>query len=141
MIAPKLPENNYSTTELIKICGLFKERVEFAQEIITSAKYFFEAPTKYDEKTASKKWKENSATLLIGLSEKINCLETYDANNIEQCFNQYLEEQGVGIGQVMPTLRLALTGEGGGPQIFDIAELLGKQAVLDRIKAAVQILG
>jgi glutamyl-tRNA synthetase len=141
MIAQHIPENKYSTEILIKICGLFKERVEFPLEIPTKAKYFFEAPKKYDEKTVDKKWKENSAMLMIGLSEKLDGLETFDAKSIEECFNEFLEERGVSLGQVMPALRLALTGEGGGPQIFEIAELLGKQAVLDRIKTAVQILG
>ena len=41
----------------------------------------------------------------------------------------------------MPILRLALTGQGGGPQIFEIAELLGKDVVLERIKAAINTLG
>ena len=141
LIRPDLPQSRYSETELQKICGLFKERVVFASDIISSAKYFFEAPQEYDEKTTKKKWKENSATLLTEFSAFMEQLETFDSTNIESCFHQFLETKEVGLGQVMPTLRLALTGEGGGPQIFDIAELLGKQAVLDRINAAVQRLG
>lgn len=141
LIRQDLPQSHYTENELKKICGLFKERVVFAHEIISSAKYFFEAPHEYDEKTTKKKWKENSATLLSELSKVLEKLELFNSANIESCFHKFLEIKEVGLGQVMPTLRLALTGEGGGPQIFDIAELLGKQAVLDRINAAVQRLG
>jgi glutamyl-tRNA synthetase len=141
LIRQDLPQSQYTENELQQICGLFKERVVFAHEIISSAKYFFEAPHEYDEKTTKKKWKENSATLLSDLSKELEKLELFNSANIESCFHQFLEIKEVGLGQVMPTLRLALTGEGGGPQIFDIAELLGKQAVLDRINAAVQRLG
>lgn len=141
MVKSILPSNKYSNDQLEQICGMFKERVEFAQEIPTSAKYFFEAPKEYDDKTKQKKWKENSATLLTGFAELLDTLGQYNASSIEQCFHEYLEKQEIGIGQVMPVLRLALTGEGGGPQLFEIAEILGKKEVLNRIKVAVDRLG
>lgn len=141
LIRQDLPQSHYTENELQMICGLFKERVVFAHEIISSAKYFFEAPHEYDEKTTKKKWKENSATLLQDLALRFKATNNFSAHDIEQTFHSFLEEKEVGLGNVMPILRLALTGQGGGPQIFEIAELLGQQVVLERIERAIQTLG
>ncbi len=136
MIEPNLPHHNYSSEKLEKICGLMKERVVFASEIAHDASYFFIEPQQYDEKTVEKKWKDNSATLLLDLSTKLAALEKFDAHNIESAFHDFLQESGIGLGQVMPVLRLALTGLGNGPQIFEIAEILGKETVIKRIENA-----
>lgn len=136
MIETNLPQHNYSSENLEKICGLMKERVVFASEIGQEASYFFVEPQQYDEKTVEKKWKDNSATLLLDFKAKLSTLEKFDAHNIESAFHDFLQECGVGLGQVMPVLRLALTGLGNGPQIFEIAEILGKEVVLKRIENA-----
>ena len=136
-----LPQSQYTENELQQICGLFKERVTFPQEIATAAQYFFQAPDRYDDKTVQKKWKDNSAALLQDLALRFKATNNFSANGIEEVFHKFLEEKEVGLGNVMPILRLALTGQGGGPQIFEIAELLGQQVVLERIKRAIQTLG
>lgn len=141
LIKIQFPESNYSVTQLETLCGLFKERVTFPQEIIKSADYFFSAPKEYDDKTKQKKWKDNSAILLQDLALMLENTNTFSAKEIEQVFHKFLEEKEVGLGNVMPILRLALTGQGGGPQIFEIAELLGQQVVLERIQQAIKTLG
>jgi glutamyl-tRNA synthetase len=39
---------------------------------------------------------------------------------------------------VLPTFRLAVTGKGMGPSMFEISELLGKDEVVERIETAIQ---
>jgi glutamyl-tRNA synthetase len=141
LINIQFPESNYSEKQLQDICGLFKERVTFPQEIIAAAAYFFSTPKEYDEKTKQKKWKDNSAALLQDLALMLENTNTFSAEEIEQVFHKFLGEKEVGLGNVMPILRLALTGQGGGPQIFEIAELLGQQVVLERIQQAIKTLG
>jgi glutamyl-tRNA synthetase len=137
-IAGILPANTYSEKELESICGLMKERVVFAQEIPTESAYFFVAPHEYDSKTVEKKWKDNSATLLLEFATTLEALNDFTAIGIESAFHDFLTQKEVGLGQVMPVLRLALTGLGNGPQIFEIAAILGKNNVVSRIKNAVQ---
>lgn len=133
-----LPANTYSEKELESICGLMKERVVFAHEIPKEAAYFFVAPHEYDSKTVEKKWKDNSATLLFDFATTLETLNDFTAIGIESAFHDFLTQKEVGLGQVMPVLRLALTGLGNGPQIFEIAAILGKDHVISRIKTAVQ---
>lgn len=131
-----LPNNSYSSEQLEKICGLLKERVVFAADIIKEGAYFFHEPTLYDEKTVEKKWKDNSGKLLTDFSKTLVSLEKFDAHNLESTFHDFLQASEIGLGQVMPVLRLALTGLGNGPQIFEIAEILGKETVIKRIERA-----
>ena len=48
------------------------------------------------------------------------------------------ERAGVGAGKVIHPLRVALTGTGASPGIFDIVVLLGRDVTLHRIDAAVK---
>jgi glutamyl-tRNA synthetase len=137
LIQSELPENKYSEENLKAICGLMKERVVFAKEIVSESAYFFTDPKQYDEKTVEKKWKDSSPTLLEELAAEFNQINVFDATNIESCFQEFIAKKEIGLGQLMPVLRLALTGLGNGPQIFEIAALLGKTVVIERIENAI----
>ena len=43
-------------------------------------------------------------------------------------------EKEIGMGAVLPCMRLVLTGKGMGPSVFAIADLLGKEEVINRYK-------
>ena len=47
---------------------------------------------------------------------------------MEADFKAYLEEKEIGFGIAMIALRLSITGMGGDPSLFDIAEVLGKSS-------------
>lgn len=124
------------------VAGLMKERVTFPSELWTSARYFYQAPEHYDEKTVNKKWTEEAATTLSAYAEAL--LDTdipLSAEAAKEVLTQVLEQRDVKIGKVMPALRLALTGEGGGPDLMQIIALLGRDEVASRIGQARQTLG
>ena len=68
---------------------------------------------------------------LIGFSED------FSAEKIEASFKALLAEKELGFGAVLPNFRLAVTGLGMGPSMFQISALLGKEEVLARIKTAI----
>lgn len=136
-IKPLLPNNNYNDDTLASICELLKERVVFANEIPSEASYFFTQPNEYDGKTVEKKWKDNSAELLSELAKELEASTDFTAANIEHEFQSFITKKEIGLGQLMPVFRLALTGLGSGPQIFEIAAILGKTEVTDRIKKVI----
>ena len=51
----------------------------------------------------------------------------------------YATENGLSLGAIMNSLRIALVGRAVGPEIFDIVELLGAQETAARIRRAVEI--
>lgn len=125
---------SYPKGKLDSICGLMKERVVFAHEIYTNALYFFENPTQFDAATVQKKWKENSPQIVSEIAELFEKSTDFSAANLEAIFKSYVEEKQLGVGLAMISLRLSLTGQGGGPSLFEIAEVLGKEETLFRLR-------
>lgn len=132
MNLPKADDMNY----LAAVCGLMKERATFITDILNEGMYFFEAPKEYDEKTLSKKWKEDTPKLMEEWRDILSQMNTFKAENIEAEFKSFLENKGVGIGAALPNFRLMITGLGMGPSMFEITALLGKEESLNRMNAA-----
>lgn len=122
---------------LIDVCNLMKERATFLNDIIEKGTYFFEAPNTYDNETVKKKWKENSAQIIAELVTVFSTTE-FNAVTLEEGFKKYIEEKGFGFGVAMTPIRLAITGVGGGPHLFDIMEVIGKEESINRLKSGIE---
>ncbi|MEM8969743.1 MAG: glutamate--tRNA ligase [Bacteroidota bacterium] len=122
-----------------QVCGLMKERITFPQEIWSTAQYFYQPPEHYDEKMVRKKWKAEASDALLAYAEVLEGSdEKLSAESAKQQLQQLLEDRQMGLGKVMPALRLALTGQGGGPDLMSTMEVLGRQEVMSRIRQAVE---
>ena len=132
--------HNLSIEDALGIIGMMIERVSFLSEIFDS-NWLFETPSKaeFNLKMVKKKWKDETASYLVELSELLERIEEFDAENIENEFKIFLESKGLGFGQVLLPFRIALTGAGGGPSMFEFAEFLGKEATLVRLKRGIEI--
>jgi glutamyl-tRNA synthetase len=65
-------------------------------------------------------------------------VDDFTSENVETAFKGFLEARELGFGQVLLPFRIALTGEGGGPSMFDFAAFLGKEATLGRLNLGVE---
>ena len=122
---------------LVGICGLMKERVSFSSEILEKGKYLVEAPTVYDAKMVKKKWKDDSPQIVAELVEVFSNTE-FKNEALETAFKTYVEEKELGFGKPMIAIRLSITGEGGGPSLFEIMELIGKEESIARLNAGIK---
>ena len=122
---------------LAGVCGMMKERVSFTNEILEKGKYFFEAPTEYDAKMVKKKWKDDSAQIVEELITVFSNTE-FKSEALETAFKTFVEEKELGFGKPMIAIRLAITGEGGGPSLFDIMELIGEEESIARLNAGIK---
>jgi glutamyl-tRNA synthetase len=126
--------------KLLLIIDLVKERAVFPEDIIEEGRFLFETPTTYDEKVVEKKWDEQSPGYIKELRERLAMVADFNSENTERVFKQYLEDRSLGFGKVAPQMRVAVTGKGMGPAMFDIFEILGKDEVLARIDRALATL-
>lgn len=117
-----------------------KERVTFIQEMPEAGKFYFEAPIEYDEKVAKKKWNEEASSKLLEFAGELKEKTSFDKDLIKELLSEVLERDQMPLGRVMPALRLALTGQAGGPDLMEIVEILGAQETFDRIKRASEVL-
>ena len=137
----------------LKVLSLVKERMNLLTDFWEQAYFFFEAPEDYDEKMARKGWKEQTAellgeviTLIEGTRHEAQGISKDEgsglkAQDLETNIKAWIEEQGLGMGQVMNPLRLSLVGAPKGPGVFDIMEVLGIEETIRRIQKAIDTLG
>jgi glutamyl-tRNA synthetase len=142
MVKPYAEEAGYTVSMdyLEGACRLMKERATFIKDIVFEGRYLFQAPDKYDDHTISKKWKPETADQIRAILHVISGTEGFEAGDIEARVKNWLEENRVGFGAVMPVFRVLLTGEGAGPGIFDICALLGREVVFARMESGLNVM-
>ncbi|MEZ4721425.1 MAG: glutamate--tRNA ligase [Flavobacteriales bacterium] len=129
-----IPEN-----KLPGFINLMKERATFAGDML-EGRYLLEPPASYDEKLIEKKWNDKAPGIVTKLITDFEGKE-FDPQVLQQSFNMFLESNGLGMGAVMPLLRLLMTGVGAGPGVFDVMAFLGKEESLERMRIGLQKLG
>ncbi len=131
--------NNFSDEYLIQVIDAMRERVSFVKEYAEKSPYFFEAPNGYDAEVIKKRWKEDSPQLLKKLAENISVLqEDATKEDFEHALHKTAEEAGVGVGKLIHPVRLAASGMGVGPGVYDLLVVLGKNEVLKRIETSIE---
>ena len=134
---PILKEKGYEKDDAFmnNFCKLVKEKVQFVHEFWDHGKYIFEAPTSYDQKIMTKKWNDTSVTLFNSVLITFNSIDTWTSQNIHDAFEDLLKTTGK---IDMQLLRVLITGVAGGPQLFDMLALIGKDDVIKRLELALQ---
>ncbi|MCB2221498.1 MAG: glutamate--tRNA ligase [Bacteroidetes bacterium] len=130
---------DFSMDYISKVVGLVKERADFVKDFWENASFFFEAPESYDEKMVKKRWKEDTPEILIKVMQWIENIAPFTSAEIHEKMNDFLQKNNIGMGQIMPLIRLALVGSGKGPGVMEMMEVLGKEEVIKRIDQFISI--
>ena len=89
----------------------------------------------YDEKAEKKHLKgEGLCSLLAAWAAKLRQVEPFEAEPLEAALRALAEERGVGAGKLIHPTRLALTGQGVSPGIFEVLQLLGRERSVRRLE-------
>ncbi len=123
-----------------KVVGLIKERAAFVADFWDLGNYFFVTPTNWDEKAVKKQWKEDTPEILDKLAALLQHISEFESLNLETKIKDWIAEQELSFGKVMPPLRLVIVGEMKGPHLFDILEFIGKEESVKRIHNAIAAL-
>jgi glutamyl-tRNA synthetase len=127
---------------LASMAAICQEKIPTLNDIIGQTDFFFVEPAEYDEKAIKKRWQKE------GIREKMDAIrkilaevEPFDHDGIKSAYQAKAEEAEVGLGQYIHPTRLALTGKGVGPGLFELAELLGRESCLARMDKAIAFVG
>ncbi|MCX6271803.1 MAG: glutamate--tRNA ligase [Bacteroidetes bacterium] len=118
---------------LEKVCGLIKERITFLNDLWDYSCYFFEDPRVFDQETIRKRWKPETPGIIASLAAELEAVDFSAPDLLEGIFHQFLEKNSLGTGAAMSPLRLVVTGKAGGPGMFEIMHLIGKESTLRRM--------
>lgn len=143
-VLPFLRKSGLLETDVTKDCQARLEKIveSIGDRMTTLADiadygYFFTDAFDYDPRAIKKWWKGGPAAILQGLREVFESIEEFEIENIETAMWTYLDESGIKRIRGMQPLRIALTGVSGGPGLFDIIALLGREKVVERLDRAI----
>ncbi len=145
MLKTELAKSKYKDLELtdeylLLIVEAMLERVSFVKEYIDNSPYFYERPTSYDETVIKKRWKDDSVDLLQKYVAKLTELENPIKADYEIALKQVAEAAECGAGRIIHPVRVATSGMGIGPGVYDLLFILGKDEVIARINNALNII-
>ena len=130
----------FSTSKVVKICGLMKERYNFVADLYQDCRFFFVAPTEFNEKDVKKYWKEETPALMREFLEVLKSIDDYSFAHTEQVVSAWITEKQLGFGKVMNPFRVAIVGSAKGPHMFDVMEIIGKEETIRRMEKALTTL-
>ena len=142
MLRSELKESKYSALDysdeyLINVINVMRERVSFIKEIFEKGSYFFEEPITYEEAGVKKRWNIQSSEILKQYAKKIELITSPSREDYENALKDTAAYFNKGNGDVIHPLRLAVSGVSGGPSIFDILYIIGKEKTLSRINTII----
>jgi glutamyl-tRNA synthetase len=120
--------------KLTEVSGLVKERVNLVHDFWEQASFFFEAPADYDAKVIKKRWKEGMNDNMNNIVNILSDLADFNEQNAHDLVVKHIQDKELNMGQIMNSIRLCLVGAGKGPDLFKIAEVIGKEETIARIK-------
>ena len=133
-----LSRNQAYVTQVVE---LLKGRMRVIPEFVEFGGYFFREPAEFEAAAREKHWKSpETAEWLATLADRLNDLIAFTLENAEATVRAYAEELGLSAGKLIHPTRLALTGFGVSPGLFEVMALLGKEKVVARLKRAVSII-
>ncbi len=123
-----------------KIIDLLKERVTYPQDFLVAGLVLFQHPTSYDEVVKRKKWTEEALVAMQHFSNQLSLLTSISAQTAKKLFWETMESLGYNPRQFMQTLRLTLTGQGSGPDLMAMIEIMGPKNSAERINYSLDVL-
>lgn len=143
-VKPFLEKEGYKPTMdiLVKVAPILKERLPTLDEVVPMAGFFFKTKIQYSVEELIQKGLDNiqCVSLLQKMMSVLSVLTEVDKASTEEPLRAIVESSGFSAGQVFGLLRVAVTGQRVSPPLFESMEIIGKDIVLNRIKAAIKLL-
>jgi glutamyl-tRNA synthetase len=130
---------------LLRILPLAKERAATLADLPQMVKFLFADTITYDPALLvwKKSTKEETLGKLVALYKVCSAIDVqfWDKASLEPSLMLWIKDNGFGNGDVLWPMRVALSGEQHSPGPFDLADFLGKEKSIERLKQAIIALG
>ncbi|MFZ2489919.1 MAG: glutamate--tRNA ligase [Thermoanaerobaculia bacterium] len=125
---------------LLPLVALNKTRARTLKELAHQLEPFLadDDAIGYEDEAVRKHLKgEGLSSRLQELAGVLAAVEPFDVGTTEHALRELAERQGVSAAKLIHPLRLALTGRGASPPVFDVAVVLGRERTLSRLNRLV----
>ena len=130
-----LPEPR-SASELRPLIELYQKRARTLREMADQMMFYFvsDEAIEYDADAAKKHLKgDGLEDALRDMRDALASVQPFDVLATERAVRAVAERRGISAGKLIHPLRLALTGRGSSPPVFDVAVVLGRDRTLHRL--------
>jgi len=122
----------------LKAIELHRPRVRTIVELARALSSYASDPVDYDRDGTRKHVRETTPRQLESLTHRWEALADWTASTTEAALRELAEAEGMPAARLIHPTRIALTGTTVGAPLFDVVELLGKEATLRRLKRFVE---
>jgi len=131
-VFPQATDLNY----LRQVIELMKPRVKSWSDISTAV-YFFSDDFPIDQDAVNKRLKvPGAADQLQELADVFSALTSFDAASLEAALRSLADAKGVKPADLIHPIRIAISGQPGGPSLFHMMEVIGRERILKNMLRA-----
>ncbi|OJW23057.1 MAG: glutamate--tRNA ligase [Planctomycetales bacterium 71-10] len=117
------------------------DRMKTFSDVVKLGRFFFDDEVAYDPDAVKKRLRKPGVPeMLRELDALLAETEPYDLPTLEKAVHDYAEKSGRKMGDVVNPLRVATTGQGVGPGLYDCLFLVGRDRCRARIAKAIGML-
>ncbi|CAD2070701.1 glutamate--tRNA ligase [Phocicoccus schoeneichii] len=133
----KLPENPTENEKnwARELVALYQPQMSYAAEIVKLSEQFFNDEIELDEAGQEVVKGEQVPELMNALYGTFEALEDFSPEAIKKAIKDVQKETGIKGKNLFMPIRVVITGETKGPELPNAIHLIGKDKVLERIKA------
>lgn len=135
------PLDDATRTRIGQVVEALGDRLKVFSDILKMGRYFFTETLTHDPDAVKKRLKKDGVpAMLTELDGLLASVEPYDLATLEQAVHAFAERTGRKMGDVVNPLRVATTGQGVGPGLYDCLVILGRDSCRRRIAETLAML-
>lgn len=140
LVRPILAEAGVITEEededyLQAVLQLAQPKARSLEDLPEYVRYFFSDDYSADEKAAAKIAKKADPKELIAeIFPVLDGISGFDADSLKSALEAHAEAKEQKVFAYFPALRFAVSGQGGGPDLLPMLEVMGRERVLGRLR-------
>jgi len=126
--------------DLTAVIASLQERSKNLVDLAEGARFFYQAPTEYQEKAVKKNFRDTTWPLLEKFIAGIKAIAGFSGEEAHNLISSICEAEGVGMGKLAQPVRILISGGPVSPPIDLTLGLLGKDETLKRLKTGMATL-
>ena len=131
-------DNNRAWFE--KLISLYQPQMSYGAEIVELTKQFFVEEIKFDEEELEILKQDTTIAVFEDFLEKLEVAGDFTSESIKTLIKTIQKDTGVKGKNLFMPIRIASTGSMHGPELNTSLELLGRDRVVARVKAALELI-
>jgi glutamyl-tRNA synthetase len=140
-LIPEGPVSDALRTRIEQVVTALGDRLKVFSDILGLGRFFFTEELVHDPEAVKKRLrKEGVAGLLRELDQTLATVEPFDLPTLERAVHEVAESSGRKMGDVVNPLRVATTGQGVGPGLYDCLAILGRDSCRARIAQSIALI-